>query len=109
MSKNRFSPKSKIRKGDKVTVIAGAYKGTTGEVREVIASKNRAIVEGVNEMRKHTKPTQHNPGGINDINTPIHMSNLQLVDPKSGEATRVGWKIVDGKSKRYSKKSGEII
>lgn len=105
----RFAPKLHIKKGDKVKVIAGSYKGVEGEVKEIYAAKNRAIVEGVNLMKKHTKPTQDNPGGINEINTSIHLSNLMLVDPKGGVATRIGRKIVDGKSVRYSKKSGEII
>lgn len=109
MAKNRFQPKLKIKKGDKVAVIAGADKGTTGEVMQVFPKKNRAIVEGVNVAKKHTKPTNDNPGGINEINTPIHISNLMLIDPKSGEKTRVGRKVEDGKLVRYSKKSGQII
>lgn len=109
MAKGRFSPKIKIKKGDKVQVIAGSYKGTEGQVLEVIPSKYRAVVDGVNIMKKHTKPSQNQPGGINEINSSIHISNLMLIDPKSGEATRVGRKEVDGKLVRYSKKSGEII
>jgi len=104
----RFAPKLHVKKGDKVKVIAGTYKGTEGEVKEVYGAKNRAIVEGVNLMKKHTKPTQDNPGGINEINTSIHLSNLMIIDAK-GNATRVGRKEVDGKNVRYSKKSGEII
>ncbi len=98
-----------IKKGDTVMVIAGSSKGSQGVVKEVITSKYRAIVEGVNMVKKHTKPTQDNPGGINDIESPIHLSNLMLVDPKSGKPTKVGRKIVDGKSVRFAKKSGEII
>jgi len=108
----RFSPKLKLKKGDRVVVIAGAYKDLDRprEVLEVIPEKNRAIVEDVNIAKKHTKPTQNNPGGINEIPTPIHISNLMLVDPKTGEPTRVGRKVgEDGKIVRYSKKSGEII
>ena len=92
-------------------VIAGAYKDLdrSREVLEVIPDKNRAVVEDVNMAKKHTKPTQDNPGGINDVPMPIHISNLMLVDPKTGEPTRVGRKVVDGKLVRYSKKSGEII
>jgi large subunit ribosomal protein L24 len=108
----RFSPKLKIKKGDRVVVIAGAYKDLDlpREVLEVLPEKNRAIVEDVNIAKKHTKPTQNNPGGINEIPTPIHISNLMLVDPKTGEPTRVGRKVgKDGKIVRYSKKSGEII
>ena len=107
----RFAPKLKIKKGDKVVVIAGAYKDLdrSREVLEVLPDKNRAIVEDVNMAKKHTKPTQDNPGGINEVPMPIHISNLMLVDPKTGEPTRVGRKEVDGKLVRYSKKSGEII
>ena len=98
-----------IKKGDRVIVISGANKGSEGEVIKVIPSKYRAIVEGVNVVKKHAKPTHDQPGGINEVEAPIHLSNLQLVDPKSGNATRVGRKLVDNKLVRYSKKSGEII
>ena len=105
----RFAPKSKIKKGDKVVVIAGADKGSEGEVLEVFPAKNRVIVEAVNIVKKHSKPTGENPGGINEIPAPIHISNLKLVDPKSGEATRVGRRVEDGKIVRYAKSSGETI
>ncbi len=98
-----------IKKGDEVIVISGANKGAKGEVLEVHTKTYRAVVDGVNMVKKHTRPTETNPGGINDIPSPIHISNLLLVDPKTGEPTRIGRKIVDGKSVRYSKKSGEII
>lgn len=90
-------------------IIAGSYKGTTGEVLEVLPTKNRAVVEGVNVQKKHQKPSNDNPGGIIEQNAPIHISNIMLIDPKSGDATRIGRKKEDGKSVRYSKKSGEII
>ncbi len=106
---DRFSPKLHIKKGDKVIVLSGASKGKTGNVLEVFPNKNRAIVDGVNIVKKHTKPSNDNPGGINEIPAPLHISNLSLIDPKSGEATRIGRKEVDGKLVRYSKKSGEII
>ncbi len=109
MSKTRFTPKLKIKKGDKVVVITGASKGVEGTVLEVFPKKNRVIVEGVNPAKKHTKPTNDNPGGINEINKTIDISNLKLVDPKSGEATRVGRRVEDGKIVRYSKKSGQTI
>lgn len=109
MAKKRFEPKLKLKKGDKVLVIAGADKGKTGNILQVIAEKNRVVVEGVNVRKKHTKPTNDNPGGINEITAPIHASNVMVVDPKSGEPTRLGRKDVDGKLERYSKKSGEII
>lgn len=105
----RFAPKFKIKKGDSVKVISGSNKGATGNVLEIIAKSGKAIVEGVNLAKKHTKPTQDNPGGINEIAQPIDISNLAFVDPKSGEPTRVGYRIEDGKSVRYSKKSGETI
>jgi large subunit ribosomal protein L24 len=107
----RFAPKLKIKKGDRVVVIAGAYKDRerVREVLEVFPDKNRVIVDDVNMVKKHTRPTQDNPGGINEIPAPIHISNVMLVDPKSDEPTRVGRKEVDGKLVRYSIKSGEII
>lgn len=107
----RFAPKLKIKKGDRVVVISGAYKDTSKvrEVLEVFPDQNRAIVDQVNLVKKHQKPTQNNPGGITELPAPIHISKLMLVDPKSGEPTRVGRKEVDGKLVRYSKKSGEII
>ncbi len=109
MSSKRFAPKLHIKKGDNVKVIAGASKGSTGEVLLIIPDKNRAIVSGVNIVKKHVKAQNDNPGGINEMEAPIHISNLMLVEPKTGEPTRIGRKIVDGKSVRYSKKSGEII
>jgi len=109
-NQKRFAPKIHIKKGDKVMVISGASKGNTArEVMEVFPKKYRAIVDGVNIAKKHMKPTQDNPGGIQEIPMPIHISNLMLVDPKTGDATRIGRKEVDGKLVRYSKKSGEII
>jgi len=109
MAKGRFQPKLKVKKGDLVKVIAGSDKGTEGKIMEVFPTKNRIVVEGVNLRKKHTKPTADQPGGINEINAPIHVSNVMLVDPANGNATKVGRKIVDGKSVRYSKKTGEII
>ena len=99
-----------IKKGDIVSVLAGDDKGKTGRVLSVQVKKNRAIVEGVNMVSKHTKPSAKNPqGGIVKTEAPIHISNLALVDPKSGKATRVGYKMEDGKKVRVSKKSGEAI
>jgi len=111
MGNKRFAPKLKIKKGDKVVVIAGAYKDRSKvrEVLEVIPGKNRAVVDQVNIRKKHSKPTQDSPGGINEIAAPIHISNLMLVDPKTGDPTRVGRQVQEGKIVRYSKKSGEII
>ena len=100
-----------IKKGDTVYVNAGEDKGKTGRVLKVLIEKNRAVVEGVNVVTKATKPNAKNPqGGLVKMEAPIHASNLQLVDPKSGKATRVGYKVnEDGKKVRISKKSGEEI
>lgn len=108
-SDKRFAPKLKIKKGDKVLVISGSNKGKSGEVLEVFPLESRLIVSDVNMVKKHRKPTNNAPGGIVEIPAPIHISNVQLLDPKTGKATRVGRKLVDGKLQRYSKKSGEII
>ena len=102
--------KLRIKKGDNVIVIAGNDKGKTGKVLSVAPAENRAIVEGVNLVIKHTKPNSKAPqGGIIKKEAPIHVSNLSLIDPKSNTATRVGYKMVDGKKVRYAKKSGEEI
>ena len=100
-----------IKKGDTVYVNAGDDKGKTGRVLKVLIEKNRAVVEGVNVVTKATKPNAKNPqGGLVKMEAPIHASNLQLVDPKSGKAIRVGYKVnEDGKKVRISKKSGEEI
>ena len=99
-----------IKKGDTVMVITGNNKGQKGRVLEVITKTERAIVEGVNLMKKHTKPNAETPqGGIVEKEAPIHISNLMLVDPKEGP-TRIGRRLNDkGKLVRYSKKSGEEI
>ena len=106
----------KIKKNDTVTVIAGNYKGKTGKVLKVYPSENRVIIEGVNLRKRHTKANQKNPqGGIIEKEAPINVSNVQLLDPKTNEATRVGAKIIiddkTGKKKsvRVSKVSGEMI
>lgn len=103
-----------IKKGDTVFVLAGDDKGKTGRVLSVDAQKNRAIVEGINMVSKSTKPNAKNPqGGIIKIEAPINLSNLNLVDPKSGKTpkpTRIGIRVnEEGKKVRYSKKSGEEI
>ena len=100
-----------IKKGDTVIVNSGEYKGTQGRVLEIDKAKMRAIVEGVNMVSKHTKPNAANPqGGIIKKEAPVHISNLNLVDPSTGEATRIGRKLDDNnKLVRYSKKSGEEI
>ena len=100
-----------IKKNDTVVVLAGEDKGKTGKVLKVLVEKNRALVEGVNMVSKSTKPSAKNPqGGIIKQEAPIHISNLSLIDPKSGKATRVGIKVTeDGKKVRIAKKSGEEI
>ena len=100
-----------IKKGDTVYVNAGDDKGKTGRVLKVLIEKNRAVVEGVNVVTKATKPNAKNPqGGLVKMEAPIHVSNLQLIDPKDGKPTRVGIAVKeDGKKVRISKKSGEEI
>lgn len=100
-----------FKKNDTVVVLAGQDKGKTGKVLKVLVDENRALVEGVNMVSKSTKPSAKNPqGGIVKQEAPIHISNLSLVDPKSGKPTRVGIKVAeDGKKVRIAKKSGEEI
>lgn len=105
----RFKAKIHIKKGDTVQIMAGADNGKRGEVLEVFPDKYRAIVSERNIVLKHKKPTNDNPGGIVEQPASIHISNLMLIDPTSDQPTRIGRKKVDGKSVRYSKKSGEII
>tara|TARA_R110001592_G_scaffold27763_28_gene103012 strand:- start:5502 stop:5825 length:324 start_codon:yes stop_codon:yes gene_type:complete len=103
-------PKMKIKKGDQVVVLTGRDKGAKGEVLMVLPEKRRVVVQGVNLVTKHQKPTQVSPGGIQKKEVPIHVSNVAVADPKSGEATRVGYKTLkDGKKVRVAKKSGETI
>jgi large subunit ribosomal protein L24 len=104
-------PKLHIRKGDMVKVLAGDDKDKTGKVLEVIAEKNRAIVEGINMVTKHQKPSAGKPeGGIKKMEGTIHISNLMLLDPASGKPTRIGRKLNEkSKLQRYSKKTGEFI
>ncbi len=109
--KSNKQKKFHIKKGDTVEVIAGNSKGKKGTVLEIVAEKDRAIVEGVNIVAKHVKPSAQNPnGGIERKEAGIHVSNLMLIDPASGEKTRVGRKLNDKeKLQRYSKKTGEFI
>jgi large subunit ribosomal protein L24 len=105
----RFAPKLHVRKGDQVMVIAGDNKGKTGQVIQVIPEKNRAVVEGVNIVKKHVKATQNEEGGIQEMEAPIHISNLAVLDPKTGEPTRIGRRSENGVNVRYSKKTGNVI
>ena len=102
--------KLKIKTGDIVRVIAGDHKGSEGKIVRVIREDNKAIVEGVNMVSKHTKPSAKSPqGGIIKIEAPIQISNLSLIDPKSKETTRVGIRIEGDKKVRFSKKSNQVL
>ena len=102
--------KFKIKKGDEVIVRTGRDKGKTGSVLRVLRKENRAVVEGVNVVKRHTRPSNTQPGGIIEKEAPIHVSNLALTDPKDGKATRVGFKVLeDGRKVRFAKRSGEVI
>jgi large subunit ribosomal protein L24 len=111
INKVKSGAKLHIRKGDTAVVIAGNDKGKKGKVLEVVREKNRAIIEGVNMITKHVKPSANNPeGGIERTEAPVHISNIMIVDPSNGEPTRVGRKLNDdGKVQRFSKKTGELI
>jgi len=106
-SKEKFH----IRKGDTAIVIAGNDKGKKGKVLEIIKDKKRVIIEGVNMITKHVKPSANNPeGGIEKTEAGIHISNVKLVDPSTGDPTKVGRKTnAEGKLQRFSKKTGELI
>ncbi len=102
--------KLKLKKGDKVIVTTGKDKGKTGEITTVFPKENKVIVGGVNMVKRHTKPSQESAGGIISKEMPIHVSNVALVDPKTGKATRVGYKVEkDGHKVRVAKKSGEVV
>lgn len=105
----RHKPKLHIRTGDTVMVIAGDDKGKTGTVLQVFPDQMRAIVENVNIVYKHVKATAEQEGGIQEMPAPIHVSNLMLLDPKTGEPTRIGRRMENGVRVRYSKKTGNII
>ena len=109
--KHNKQPKLHIRKGDQVKVIAGDDKGKTGKVMEVIHEKNRAVIEGINMVTKHQKPSAGKPeGGIKKMEGTVHISNLMLLEPSSGAPTRTGRKLNEkNKLQRYSKKTGEFI
>ncbi|MRJ11125.1 50S ribosomal protein L24 [Ornithobacterium rhinotracheale] len=102
--------KLKIKKGDQVVVLSGSDKGKKGEVLEVRPRDNKAIVQGVNMIKKHTKPSAQNPqGGILETEAPIQISNLAIVDPETGKATRVGFRMEGDKKVRFAKKSGKTL
>lgn len=99
-----------VKKGDKVMVLTGKDKGKSGVILTAFPKKDRVLVEGINIVKKHVKPNQLNPqGGIVSQEAAIHVSNVMLIDPATGEPTRVGYKMEDGKKVRVSKKSGKVI
>jgi large subunit ribosomal protein L24 len=103
-------PKLKIKKGDNVVVVTGRDKGRTGEVLRVIPAERRAVVQGVNMVKRHTKPQMGNPGGIVEKELALHISNIAHVDPASGKPTRIGYRVLDdGRKVRVARRSGEII
>ncbi len=99
----------KIRKGDQVIVTTGRDKGKQGEVLRAMPKVNKVVVQGVNMVKRHTRPSQTSAGGIISKEAPIDVSNVALIDPETGKATRVGFKIVDGEKVRVAKKSGKVI
>ena len=101
---------AKIKKGDRVVVLAGKDKGKTGDVLQVYPKESRVIVSGVNIVKRHTAPSQMNAGGIVEKEAPIHVSNVSHLDPSDRKPTRVGFKIIEGNRKvRFAKRSGEVI
>ena len=101
---------NKIRTGDEVIVLAGKDKGKTGEVLQVMPKQTRALVSGVNMVKRHTAPSQTSTGGIVEKEASLHLSNIAHVDPRDGKPTRVGFKLVEGDRKvRFAKRSGEVI
>ncbi len=101
---------AKIKKGDKVVVLTGRDKGRTGEVVQVMPKEERALVRGVNLVKRHQRQTMNQEGGIIQKEAPIHLSNLALADPKDGKPTRVGFKVLDdGRKVRFAKRSGDLI
>jgi large subunit ribosomal protein L24 len=101
--------KFKIKKGDQVIVTTGKDKGRTGEVIEVRPTEARVKVQGINMVKRHRRPTQTNPGGIEQIEAPIHISNVSLIDPETNKPTRVGYSMEKGKKVRIARKSGKAI
>ena len=100
---------AKIRKGDRVMVLAGRDKGKSGEVLRMLVDEERAVVQGVNMVKRHTRPSQAGAGGIVEKEAPIHLSNLAHVDPKDKKPTRIGFRMEDGRKIRFAKRSGEPI
>ena len=99
----------KIMMGDQVVVTTGRDKGRRGEVMQVLREENRVLVQGCNMVKRHTRPTQTNPGGIINKEAPLHVSNVAHIDPDSGSATRVGYEVKDGKKIRIARRSGKAL
>ena len=107
---NKSNPTKKFRKGDDVIVISGRDKGKKGNIIKVFPKDSRLLVQGVNVVKRHTRPSQANPGGIIDKEAPIHVSNVAHMDPVGGKAVRVGFKTLeDNRKVRVAKRSGEMI
>ena len=104
-----MSLKLKIKKGDQVIVLSGDDKGKTGEVVKAMPKEGKVVVQGVNLVKRHTKPSQTNPGGIVTKEAPINVSNVAILDSKTNKASKIGYKNVDGKKVRVARKSGEVI
>ncbi len=105
-----MATKLRVKKGDEVIVLTGRAKGKKGSVLKVMRKEQRLLVQGVNMVKRHTRPSQANPGGIIEKEGSLHVSNVAHVDPKTGEPTRVGYRFLDdGRKVRYAKRSGEII
>lgn len=102
-------PKLKIKKGDQVVILSGEDKGKTGEVVKAMPKEGKVVVQGINLVKRHQKPSQTTPGGIVTKEAPIDASNVAVADPKTGKATKIGYKEVDGKKVRVARKSGEVI
>lgn len=101
---------AKFKKGDKVVVLTGRDRGQQGEILKVLPEDSKLIVSGVNQVKKHNRPTPMSAGGIETKEAPIHVSNVSHVDPKTGKATRVGFKMLDdGRKVRFAKASGEVM
>ncbi len=110
MGQQKKMKKFKIKKGDRVVVTTGRSKGQTGDVLRVIRDEDRVLVQGVNMVKRHTRPSQAGPGGIVEKEAPLHISNVAHIDPKDSEPTRVGFKTLgDGRKVRFAKRSGEVI
>ncbi|MBB4658907.1 50S ribosomal protein L24 [Parvularcula dongshanensis] len=100
---------AKIKKGDTVVVLAGKDRGAEGQVLRVLPKEDRCVVQGVNRIKRHTRPSQSSAGGIVEREASIHLSNVALKDPKDGKPTRVGFEVRDGKKVRIAKRTGEVL